>query len=208
MRKNVAILIFDEVEVLDFAGPFEVFAVADEIHDYDVFNVFTVALESKTIAAVNGLKVVPDFDFNTVPDIDILVIPGGNGTRELSKNTEYLQWIEYQLAQVQHTLTVCSGARFLARLGRLSEQPYCTHQQVYDHIQSIDASALPQKESRFHTSENVTTSGGISAGIDAAFCVVEMFSGGAVVEATSNYMEYWIRDENGEPRLSIKNPAI
>lgn len=199
MRKNVAILLFDEVEVLDFAGPFEVFAVADELHQYEKFNVFTIAHQMTTVTAVNGLKVVPDFDFDSVPDIDILVIPGGNGSREASSKEDYLTWIAAQLERVEHTLTVCSGARFLARLGRLSNVGYCTHHQVYDHIQQIDASAIPQTDKRFVDHHQFTTSGGISAGIDAAFHVVEKFTDSDVTTATANYMEYLVRDAQGQP---------
>lgn len=81
MRRNVAILLFDEVEVFDFAGPFEVFAVTDELHQHAVFNTFTVAEKPGTVRAVNGLKIIPDYPLEAAPAPAVLVVPGGIGTR-------------------------------------------------------------------------------------------------------------------------------
>ena len=93
MRRNVAILVFDDVEVLDFAGPFEVFSVTDELRDASAFNVFTVAPKPGTVRARNGLKVVPDYAIERCPEAQVLVIPGGFGTRALIANPLVLEWI-------------------------------------------------------------------------------------------------------------------
>ncbi len=115
--RNVAILLFDDVEVLDFAGPFEVFAVASELHDYSLFRVFTVAASAGPIRARNGLSVFPDYPLESAPRPDVLVIPGGVGTRALMSNTAICGWIAAAAGSAQLTLSVCSGALLLAKAG-------------------------------------------------------------------------------------------
>src|SRR5580658_9924383 len=94
MRRNVAILMFDEVEVLDFAGPFEVFAVTDELRSREAFNVYTVAARPGAVRARNGLNVVPSFTLGDCPPPHILIIPGGIGTRALLGDVVVLKWIQ------------------------------------------------------------------------------------------------------------------
>lgn len=89
----MAILIYDQVEVLDFAGPFEVFAVAGELHDEQYFEVALVAAEDRPFTAVNGLKVLPNRIFATIDDPDVLVIPGGQGSRNAMQNDALLAWV-------------------------------------------------------------------------------------------------------------------
>src|SRR6185369_5814636 len=92
-KRNTAILIFDDVEVLDFAGPFEVFSVTNELSDYSLLNVYTVAREKAPVTARNGLSINPDYSISLVPQPDILIIPGGSGTRPLLHQQDVLSWI-------------------------------------------------------------------------------------------------------------------
>ncbi|MEO1436258.1 MAG: DJ-1/PfpI family protein [Bacteroidota bacterium] len=193
-KRTVAILIFDEAEVLDFAGPFEVFSVTSELNNFEPFDVFTVSATSEAISAVNGLSVNPKYDFTTCPPIDILIIAGGNGTRAIYQDSGYLDWIANIHQNTEFTLSICSGARLLGQLGLLDGQPYCTHHQVYDHLQEIAPTGLPQKGLRFVHSGKIYTSGGISAGIDLSFHLVEKLLGESIAEKTATYMEYdWKR---------------
>lgn len=190
-KKNVGILLFDDAEVLDFAGPFEVFSVASEVHNYSLFDVFTFAKIESPITAVNGLSVNPKYSFENVPTIDILIVPGGNGSRELIKDQEVLDKIAAIHQQDELTMTVCSGSRVPAVLGWLSEKPYCTHHLVYEHMQELAPSAIPKKELRYVQSDrHLYTSGGISAGIDLSFFLLEKLFGKSVVLNTAEYMEY------------------
>src|SRR5262245_6449736 len=93
MKRNVGILIFDDAEVLDFAGPFEVFAITAEINNDALFNVFTVAAAPRAVRAVNGLSVNPAYDFINAPHIDILIVSGGGGTRRVMKDEVVLNWV-------------------------------------------------------------------------------------------------------------------
>lgn len=191
MRKNVAILLFDQVEVLDFAGPFEVFSVADELHKYSMFNVFTVAPVEKSVTAVNGLKVTADFNFADCPHhIDYLILPGGDGTKSWHDVAQVKDWVHSRYQQAEHILSVCSGARFLASAGLLQATRFCTHQGVYGSIKELVADALPQAHLRFVTDGKLTSAGGISAGIDAAFDLLLRIAGYDVANKTATYMEY------------------
>src|SRR4051812_26919150 len=117
MKKNVAILVFDDVEVLDFAGPFEVFALTDELQGHRPFHTFTLALAPGSVRARNGLKIVPDFTPENCPPPHILVIPGGQGTRPLLQKIALHEWLRSKAKQAEIVLSVCTGALVLAKAG-------------------------------------------------------------------------------------------
>lgn len=191
MKKNVGILIFDDAEVLDFAGPFEVFSVTSQINDYELFDVFTVAKTTEPVIAVNGLLINPSYSFSNHPPIDILIISGGQGSRKLLDDITVMEWISKVHCNSNLTVSICSGARMLGKLGLLDNKPFCTHQAVYSHMLEIAPLAIPQKEKRFvQTDERIYTSGGISAGIDLSFHIVEALFGKEIAETTADYMEY------------------
>ena len=189
-KRNIGILIFDNVEVLDFAGPFEVFSVTSELNNFEPFNVFTVGEMSAPIRAVNGLSVNPTFDFNTCPSLDVLIIAGGSGTRKLMEKKNVLDWIHKVHQKSELTLSICSGARLLGVLGILDGKPYCTHHEVYEHMKEIVPTGKPRRKQRFINTGKIYTSGGISAGIDLAFHIVEKLLGKKVAKLTATYMEY------------------
>lgn len=189
-KRNVGILIFDEAEVLDFAGPFEVFSVTSELNNFEPFDVFTVSETLGPISAVNGLSVNPKYDFNNCPEIDILIIAGGNGTRELIKNQNVLDWVYGVYPKSEFTLSICSGARVLGKLGLLDGKPYCTHHQVYENMQQLVPTGEPKQDQRFVNTGKIYTSGGISAGIDLSFHLVERLLGTEIANRTAEYMEY------------------
>lgn len=189
-KRNIGILIFENAEVLDFAGPFEVFSVTSELNNFEPFNVFTVSESLKPISAVNGLSVNPKYDFDNCPAIDILIIAGGSGTRRLMDNKDFLDWINKAFHQSEYTLSICSGSRLLGVLGLLEGKPYCTHHEVYDHMKGIVPSGNPQQQQRFVNAGKIYTSGGISAGIDLSFHIVEKLLGEDVALRTAKYMEY------------------
>lgn len=198
MKKKLAILLFEQVEVLDFAGPFEVFSVANELHNFALWEVFTVSHSGKAISAVNGLKVLPDYafsgeaDFQSCPtDIDYLVIPGGDGSKLYFQSPAYQKWIEQTYQTAEKVLTICSGSRFLAPLGLLNGKNYCTHQDVYPSLKQLAPQGIPQPNLRFVKDGKLTSAGGISSGIDASFAVLADIAGEKVCDTTAKYMEYF-----------------
>ncbi len=189
-KRNVGILIFDNAEVLDFAGPFEVFSVTSELNNFELFNVFTVAENRNPISAVNGLSVNPKYDYKNSPHIDILIIAGGFGVRKQVQNKNTLNWIRSMHQQTEYTISICSGAMLLGTLGLLDYKPYCTHHEVYEDIIEMVPTGIPQKDKRFFGVDKMYTSGGISAGIDLSFHIVEKIHGAQIAQKTARYMEY------------------
>ncbi len=195
--RNVGIFIFDDVEVLDFAGPFEVFSRTRlepglESRRSDVsapFNVFTVAERAGAIRATGGLTVTPACDFASAPVIDLLVVPGGWGTRPLLKYAPVIDWIRAMSAQAGLVTSVCSGALLLAEAGLLAGKRATTHWGALDALAAVDLRIRVDSEARV-VKDGVITSAGISAGIDMALEVVEMLHGAAVADDTARYMEY------------------
>jgi transcriptional regulator GlxA family with amidase domain len=190
-KKNVGIFIFKDAEVLDFAGPFEVFSVTTHEKGENLFNVFTVSKEQNPVRAINGLSVNPDYNFQDAPKIDILILAGGSGTRALLQDAEVLKWVEMQLQSTEICLSICSAARILAKLGLLENNLFCTHHAVYEDISLLSPLSIPQKEKRFtQTTDKIYTSGGISAGIDLSFFIIEKLFGKTTALNTAKYMEY------------------
>lgn len=189
--KHLGIFLFDEVEVLDFAGPFEVFSVSSELKKYQHLKVFTFGTSMKLIRTVNGLKVQPEYDLNSVPEIDYLVIPGGDGTKKVIQNEDLLGQLAGLIKRSEWTMSVCSGSRILGKAGFLNQKPYCTHQLVFESMREIVPDGQPEYEKRFvQSDEKIWTAAGISAGIDLALHLCELTFGHELASETAQYMEY------------------
>ncbi len=190
MRQKTAIFLFDGVEVLDCAGPFEVFSVADQLHAHQLFEVYTIAQTRSPIRAINGLSVNPDQALAEAPQPDLLIIPGGDGSRAVIADQEQMAHLQRLQAQATLTMSVCSGARILAQLGLLAGRAYCTHHAVYPDLARMVPDGQPQEQLRFTGSDGLYTAAGISAGIDLSLYVVEQLANQAAAQATARYMEY------------------
>lgn len=200
-EKRVGILIFPAVEVLDFCGPYEVFSVTrlDEARrreESSPFEVLLVAESVEPVTATGGLRVIPDATLETCPPLDILVVPGGWGTRREISNRRVLTWISERAKQVETLTSVCTGAMLLGQAGLLDGRRATTHWRSLDRMrQSFPAVTV---EDNLHVVEDghVVTSAGISAGIDMALRVVTRVFGEAVGRATARHMEYPFPDDN------------
>ena len=190
MKKNIAILLFDDVEVLDFAGPFEVFAVADELRGHAMFNVFTVAENLGTIRARNGLKIVPHYSREDCPAPHVLVVPGGFGTRALLTKPALLEWLRLKTKHADVVMSVCTGALVLAKAGLLDGLRATTHHEAFETLRSIAPRTEVIENERYIDSGRILTAAGISAGIDCSLHVVERLLGAETATDTARYMEY------------------
>jgi len=190
MKRNVAILLFDEIEVLDFAGPFEVFAVTDEIRGYNTFNVFTVAENLGTIRSRNGLKIVPHYTLENCPVPHLLVVPGGFGTRALLNKLAMLEWIRKRAEKSDLTMSVCTGSLVLAKAGLLDGLRATTHHECFGLLRELAPRTEVVETERFVDNGRILTAAGISAGIDCALHVVERLLGADAAADTARYMEY------------------
>jgi len=188
----VGIVLFDDVEVLDFAGPFEVFAVAGNITEGG-FTVVTVAERadaSKPIIARNGLKVVPDYALADAPHLDLLVVPGGQGTRQEVSNPKLIGWIKRRAAEASLTISVCTGAFLLAETGILAGKTVTTHWASVERMAQTYTMVHVRGDARFVDEGDIVTSAGVSAGIDMALYVVGRLKGAEIAAKTARQMEY------------------
>ena len=196
----VGILIFDDVEILDVTGPFEVFAVTrlneeQRLQMSSPFKVYLISETNKQIIAIGGLRLTPDVTISECPELDLLIIPGGRGTRKESKNKILLNWISNQFSTITNTddrliASVCTGSSLLGKAGLLDGRDATTHWLAFDFLQESAPKARILKNVRFTLTEPIFTSAGVSAGIDLALHIVSHFFGNEVGQATARYMEY------------------
>ncbi|TMJ08631.1 MAG: DJ-1/PfpI family protein [Bacillati bacterium ANGP1] len=195
-KLNVGILLFDQVEVLDFAGPFEVFSRTRLVPGLESrrseesapFFVFTVAATRAPINATAGLQVLPRYAFADAPPIDILVVPGGFGTRALLADAGALDWIRNAAKGARLVTSVCTGSLLLASAGLLADRRATTHWGALDLLESLGGVRV-DREKRV-VDDGVVTSAGVASGIDMAFYVVETLFGREVAQETARYIEY------------------
>jgi transcriptional regulator GlxA family with amidase domain len=193
---TVGILIFDEVEVLDFCGPFEVFSIARPVEpdkqgdEHQLFRVLTIAEHNQIVTCRGGLLVQPHATIEEHPLLDILVIPGGQGTRRERHNVPVLDWIGQQAQRVQLMTSVCTGAFLLAERGLLDGRRATTHWQSVTWMRDTYPSIEMLAETRVVDEGHIITSAGVSAGIDMSLHVVACLHGIDVARWTARRMEY------------------
>lgn len=187
---GVQVLLFDDVEVLDFAGPFEVFGVTGLRSGPAPFRVDTVGLTGAPIHARNGLQVQPTTSIGDAGPCEVLVLPGGYGTRREMHNAALLEWIRRQSKDARVVLSVCTGALLLARAGLLDGLDATTHHVAFDELVAASPSTRVHRDRRIVDNGRIVTSAGISAGIDASLHVVARLLGHDVAAETASYMEY------------------
>lgn len=194
-QRTVGILIFDEVEILDFCGPFEVFssAVAEGEVERDagrLYRAFTIAESAQTVRCRGGLLVQPNHTIEEHPPLDILVVPGGYGTEQVVENRRLLGWITRHSESVTLTTSVCTGAFVLAKSGLLDGKRATTHWAALDDLRSAFPAVVTIDDERVIDEGKIITSAGVSAGIDMALYVVERQHGHVVAAETARGMEY------------------
>lgn len=196
--KSVAIVLFDQVEVLDFAGPFEVFSVSGRRQLGEPFEVFTVA-ETSPIAARNRLMVTPTYTFDNCPPSDLILVPGGGGyhpdgtpfgSRKEMNNPIILDWVRQRAHQAELVLSVCTGALILGKASLLDNLEATTHFLAMDALQSVSSNIRVTPDKRWTDNGRVITSAGVSAGIDMSLHVVARLQGEDVAAEAARYMQY------------------
>jgi transcriptional regulator GlxA family with amidase domain len=198
---SVAIFVFPDAEVLDFAGPYEVFTTATRVHGRKYpsspapFAVFTVAQEIGTVRARAGLVVTPDYTFANHPPIDLLIIPGGVVSAQL-KTPAVAEWIRRTAATAKLTASVCTGAFLLAQAGLLEGKSATTHWSDVGELRKMFPSLTVLENRRWVDEGAIVTSAGISAGIDMSLHLVERLAGRELALGTARQMEFdWHEDD-------------
>jgi transcriptional regulator GlxA family with amidase domain len=199
--RRVGILIFPEVEVLDFCGPFEVFSVTrlDENRrrqDSSPYEVLIIAENPGTVVATGGLKIVPDHTLDECPSLDVLVVPGGWGTRREMSNDRLIDWLKERACEVTTLTSVCTGSLLLAKAGLLDGKRATTHWRVLEEMRGWFPAVAVIDDQHVVEERDLLTSAGISAGIDMALRVVARHHGDLVARATARHMEYPFPEDN------------
>lgn len=189
--------------MLDFAGPFEVFSTAARVRVREqpqtqkAFEVFTVAKRMETVVARGGLKVMPDFRCGNHPDIDVLVVPGGVVTAELTKR-EVIEWLARVAERCVLTFSVCTGAFLLGAAGLLDDRSATTHWEDIPDLRALFPKITVREAMRWVDEGRIMTSAGISAGIDLSLHAVERLAGRELATRTARQMDFdWIGGNSG-----------
>jgi transcriptional regulator GlxA family with amidase domain len=192
-QRTVAILIFDDVEVLDFCGPFEVFSVTrvpDNGGERAPFKVVTVAENADVVSCRGGLLVQPHATIDDEVRADILVVPGGFGTRRVVGTKRVLNWVTERNKGTELTTSVCTGAFVLAEAGLLDGLRATTHWMAIERLRQNCPGTIVLDNSRVVDEGHIITSAGISAGIDMSLHVVARLLGDEIARQTAREMEY------------------
>lgn len=199
--KRVGIVLFDDVEVLDFCGPFEVFSVA-RLHEEkrreepSPFDVLLVAESAKPIITTGRMQVQPHRTFAECPRLDILVVPGGSGTRREAHNPVMLEWLKTRAGEAELVTSVCTGSLLLGCAGLLDGLPATTHWQFVDLMRNALPAVTVVADQHVVEAGRIITSAGISAGIDMALKVVARCHGEPIARAAARHMEYPYPESN------------
>ena len=199
--KRLGIILFNDIEVLDFCGPFEVFSVTRLNEDLrreqsSPFAISLIAQDATTIVTTGGMKVIPDVTFENCPPLDILVVPGGWGTRREMYNQVLLDFVRQQAAQVETLASVCTGALILGNAGLLNGLRATTHWRSLEMMQQLFPQVSVDSTSHVVSQGKVITSAGISAGIEMALQIVAQYYGEHTARLTARHMEYSYPENN------------
>lgn len=190
---NLGILLFDGAEELDFVGPWEVLTATAQLRQERKLSaptVFTVSATGDVVRCAKGLRVLPDYSFEDVPALDVLLVPGGVGTRTLAKDPLHLDWIAEVSKTCQWTTSVCTGSLVLVAAGPARGKRITTWWGLVDTLRQVDGVGEVLDDVRYVRDGNIVTSAGVSAGIDMALWLVGQLYDPATARHTQRYIEY------------------
>ena len=176
-RRHIGLLLFDDVEELDAVGPWEVLSYWTLHYPEDGWSISCISRDGRPVLAAKGLTLGAHHSFDTMPALDVLIHPGGQGTRPLMRDSDHLAWIRGQRASVELMASVCTGALVYSAAGLLAGRPATTHWENVDLLTELDPSILLRPEARFVDDGDLITSAGVSAGIDMALHLVARLVG-------------------------------
>lgn len=187
---NIGIYLYDQAEVLDFSGPFEVFSTAARIcPDDKAFNVYTISEHGEAVMARGGYSINPTYGFHNHPQTDVLIVVGGVHDAEMNKH-QVIRWIADEASRASLIASVCTGAFLLAEAGILTTQDVTTHWQDIPELRQRYPGLTVLENKRWVDTGTVVTSGGISAGIDMSLHLVSRLHSLELAEKTARQMEF------------------
>jgi len=203
---SVGIFIFNDVEVLDFTGPFEVFSTTRKQaggKEKYLYSVCLIGPNDGAITTRGGMEVKPHFSISSHPQLDHLIVPGGYGTRPLMHDESVIDWIRSFDPKSTRLASVCTGSLLLASAGHLDGKRATTHWTVLDMMEKSFPEVQVDRDCHVIIDETVFTSAGVSAGIDLALQMVRLDFGEAQADWTARHIEYAFDSDNFQRRLDI-----
>lgn len=199
--RNLAIFIFDGVQIIDYTGPYEVFGQAWD-KDQHLFNVYTVAEKADAITTNMGMTVVPKYTFDNAPKPDVIVLPGGNVRPQLD-NPKVIKWVQERAGEAEYVMSVCNGAFYLGKAGLLDGKQATTFYGLIDELKQLAPKAKVITDQRFADNGKIITTAGLSSGIDGALHLVERIAGRGKAQEIALNMEYNWQPDSGYARASF-----
>ncbi len=187
---TVGIFVFPGVEELDFAGPWEVLRSWERVWPDDGQHVVLLGRDEGMISTVMGMRMLPEFGWESAPPLDVLVYPGGQGTVRLMDDAPHLEWLRGQASRDQLTTSVCTGALVLASAGLLRDRPATTHWASLETLAAIDPTIDVRPDERWVDDGDVVTASGVSAGIDMALHLVARLVSEDRAREVRRYIQY------------------
>jgi len=188
--KTIVFFVFDDMELLDFAGPYEVFSAANAVLPEAHFQIVTASVQGEAVQCVGGVKLVPDRSLRDAPKADLLILPGGEGTKDLIMNFEAIAFLSKMEERSHRVASVCSGARLLACLTLLDNREFTTHYLVGAEVEEMALGSSYRSDRRYIVGDSVSTSAGVSAGMDLALHLLEQMEGLEMRKAVERYIGY------------------
>ena len=187
---NIGVALFDGAEELDWAGPWEVLAAWAQQFPDDGVRVFSLAREERPITCAKGLRVLPDETWETAAPLDVLVYPGGQGTRKELADEAVLDWMRGIAGSGAVVSSVCTGSLVLAAAGLLDGRPATTHWSALDDLGELGSEIEVRADDRFVDTGDVITAAGVSAGIDMALYLVARLHSPERAREVRRYIQY------------------
>lgn len=185
---TIGVLLFPQVEELDFVGPFEVLNYVNKIQPNSV-KVLLIAKNATPITAFNGMRIIPDATIENAPILDVLVVPGGKGRLVAMKNTALTDFIRKQLPTAKYITSVCTGAFLLAEAGLLTGKKATTYHTAFEELETYAVEALAKK---LVQDGKIITAGGVSSGIELGLYLLKQLFGVKIAQEAADKIEYQV----------------
>lgn len=202
MKRTIAAVLFPEFEMLDLYGPLEMFS-----YFRDDFEIRTVALQAGDVDASGGPATVAQDGMDGARDYDILLVPGGVGTRHLEDEATFLSWLADQSAKAEYVTSVCTGSLLLAKAGVLDGRKATTNKLAFDWVAGQCPGVDWQRQARWVVDGNIYTSSGVSAGMDMALDVLTACLGAEAATNAARWAEYTRNSDPNNDPFAIEEPA-
>lgn len=187
---TIGIAFFDGMEELDAVGPYEVLGSWTQEHPEDGWSLVTLSRTGAAVTGAKGLVLTPSHSWASTPPLDVVVYPGGRGTRALVEDPEELAWIRELAASASLMTSVCTGSLLYAAAGLLHGRPAATHWSAFDELLALDPTVAPRRDDRYVDDGTVITAAGVSAGIDMALHLVARLSSYERARETRRSIQY------------------